>query len=151
MTVPIGDLPPDLKNQVITQCESQACQQVKNQLVIVRNEILAICSQLAALKSQRDLYAGLATAFLAALAGVIIGIVTIPVPWVKIALIIAAIVLAIATAVFYSLAGHFQNLMNLKNTELGNKQSEFQDLVKMMQVDCPEQCRVDPTLPTCGN
>ena len=148
--VPIGDLPDDVRQNVVTQCETKACKDAKDQLIILRNKIVALCSQIAAAKSRRDLYASIGGGLLAAAGAVAVGAAVSPWPF-NLVLWIIVSVLATAAAVMFILAGHEQNLINILNQAVKDRQDEFQQAVQTMLNACPEQCRGDSTLPTCGS
>jgi hypothetical protein len=148
MTVPIDQLPPEQRNQVITMCESTPCKQVKDQLVILKNQILALCTQIAAIKSRRDSYNTIGGILLGAAAAVAVGAAVTPWPF-NLILWIVFSMLATAAAVMFILAAHEQNLLNIRNLDLQNLQNQFQQAVQVMLNACPPQCRSDPTLPTC--
>jgi|RhiMetdeSRZDD1v2_1073273.scaffolds.fasta_scaffold35415_5 hypothetical protein len=146
--IPIDDLPGDVRKNVITQCESQACRDAKDALIILRNKIAALCSQVAAHKSLRDLYASIGGGLLAAAGAVAVGAAVSPWPF-NLVLWIIVSVLGTAAAVMFALAGHEQNLMNILNSAITDRQNDFQQGVQTMLNACPEQCRGDSTLPTC--
>jgi Flp pilus assembly protein TadB len=147
--VPIDLLPPDVQNQVVDRCQSNACQVAKDQLVILRNRILALCSQLATEKSKLNTYGVVAGALTAALAGAVTAAATTPWP-INLVLWIVASLLATALVVMLILVAHEQNLINILSSAVKDRQDEFEAAVKTMQQECPEQCRSDATLPTCG-
>ena len=146
--VPFDEIPEDIKKQIVNKCLSQSCQDAKNELVRIRNDIAATCAQLDTAKSQRDTYGAIALAMLTAAGGVAIAAATTPWP-INLELWIIVSVLGTLAIIFGALAANRQNLVNGLSTAISNKQSDFQAAVQTMNGECPEQCREDSTLPKC--
>lgn len=148
--MPFEFLPEDIWIGITTQCESKACQDSKNELVRIRNDILATCTQMNTAKSQRDVYAGVAATFLGLAGGAAVAAATTPWPFNLVLWIIASVLLTIAI-VFGILAANRQNLIAGLATAISDKQAAFQVAVQTMNMACPEQCREDASLPSCGD
>jgi hypothetical protein len=78
--VPFEFIPEDIRKEIVNQCQSQGCQDAKNELVRIRNDILATCTQLDTAKSQRDVYGAVAAALWASAAGAAVAAATTPCP-----------------------------------------------------------------------
>src|SRR5262245_24140052 len=141
-SVPIDQLPTDIRNKVVNQCESKACQDAKNELVRIRNDISATCFQANTVKSQRDVYAAIAGALLTAAAGAWVAGATTPWPINLIFFIIASVLTTLAI-IFGILAANRQNLWAGLMAAISKKQGDFQSAVDKMIMECPEQCRDD--------
>jgi hypothetical protein len=146
--LPVDDLPGDVRKNVITQCESQACKDAKNALIVLRNKILGLCTDLHAHESARTSYGATAIGLAAAAGGVAAAAFAAPWPLNLVLGIIASVIATVAT-VFFILYLHEQHMCNIYNTLIANAQQEFKDAVDTMIAACPEQCRGDATLPLC--
>ncbi len=147
--VPIEFLSPEVRTEIVNRCQSKACQDAKDELVRIRNDISATCAQADTAKSQRDAYGAVAAAFFTAAAGAAVAGATTPWPFNLVLFIIASVFLTLGI-IFAALAANRQNLWANLMTAISNKQSDFQSAVATMRTECPEQCRGDTTLPTCG-
>jgi hypothetical protein len=146
--VPWESLPEDIRKEIVNLCQSKGCQDAKNELVRIRNDIKATCTQLDTAKSQRDVYAAVAAASAAAAAVAAVGAAVTPWPF-NLVLWIIVSVLATLAIIFGTLAANRQNLVAGLSTAISNKQSDFMSGVQTMNSACPEQCREDTALPTC--
>lgn len=149
-----GDLPGPIKEQILSQCNSEACKAATLRVDDLRSAIALACNRAANALSVRNAWAAAtaamltaAAAFAAAGASATATILGIPAAIILFAIMAVLLVLA---AVFGGIAAGWQAEAGAALREAQLLRAQFVTATSQMRMTCSEYCLSDATVPTCG-
>lgn len=146
--IPFDKLSTERQIEIAAKCDSQACRDAKNSVIITRNSVANACSEVKRLEGERNVYAAIASGLGAAATALWIAAAAAPWP-VNLVLAIVAALATIAAFVVRSFMIDRQVKLGVANATLSTAQQMFNDAVAAVMRDCDNFCYPDLTVQTC--